>query len=1319
MASRERILESFRADQRALAAQAEIHASSSEHGPSIGSAREELVRGRLMQYMPAYGYVRGEITAPDLGPSREWDVIVYDSTVGLNLTGDSQPGIVGIEAVLAVVSVKSNLNTAAIEECAEAAAELRAMHVGQAGERPIPAVFAFGFKGLTAANLSKAAEDACAVHGPPGAINGLLVLGSACVTALGPVECHDEGQDAWARWLATVQDTLQVAPRSPVRLSSYFYATGQAEEPRTTAKSFAGNDDPDGAVEPDGPVLDIASDLLRIDERASASLSTSLQLRRIVDELSTDDPEGATTLSRAIADDARSLEAIAEQAVGLRLEAAARMLLVLERVSPAVQALNRRIDEPDAPRVELLGLIADHDPSDEAEERLHAAARAQPTNSGYAIREALRLEAPDSQLEALRCITASSDRQRALLVAGMASALSALGRDADGIADVRAALALRWSPLLAERLAIMLLRREESAASPDAAAYVEAADLLSQVAVESLATEQPGMALQIDSRLLGVLQRLGRPELVPELAEWWLVSGIDTLPTDARTTMALALLDCDELALARRFAPARAPASPASRLLMARVALAEGRIEAAVETLDALLADESLEARLRSEVAHARLIASSDFDAEWNESAAELLDDRKLYAAALHAAHLSRRDRIGDAEMVLLPYSDTVNGKRALIDLLAEQQQWEKVLSLVESLGTDPPKVELFRKAVALHEIGRITEAEELWTELLNDEKLSYFRREQAAFRAASSLAERQQWGALAEFATRWHAVLPASPKAPWAAADALARVGDPVAALSILDAASLEPGSDNERLLVAQLASQSLSLPEALQRIADLSDEIDRRDERLEAMLITVSAGEAKDDLPPELEARVRLTFTDFSERFPESEIIQAEPIDDGSDWIRRLEAQAKHRHLFARRIQEQIWRGQASLSLLCLLGRTPLEVWLFSNVLPLTYPVDAENRDERKAADAAIAGAASWDLSTLAVHTLLGADLRELMASSLPGSTIARAAAADFPRARHGLASLDPDRSPGSFTFDSDGQSLQIVENNLDVLNGMRDRLDSAESSLARLVVRDPDASGEQDLERALRDTDLDPSASTWLGAIAVAQQANLPFFSDDRYLRRFARQLGVPTFGTVGLLAALEARGAISQAQLDAALWDLRSGGGRYLSVSANDLTARVRADGFELTRATATTVLAPEGWAVEPAVLLAAWHAALAASYVERPDTLDDLVHSVLRASAVGRGTDLSSCATLLVLATLASPAPLAAGYLTSLFRSLRRHTGSGPDPIDLAMAEVTQRARATSSGPLPVWHAFSRLPISEQLRLVGDDPLAPGWKPQVG
>ena len=79
-----------------------------------------------------------------------------------------------------------------------------------------------------------------------------------------------------------------------------------------------------------------------------------------------------------------------------------------------------------------------------------------------------------------------------------------------------------------------------------------------------------------------------------------------------------------------------------------------------------------------------------------------------------------------------------------------------------------------------------------------------------------------------------------------------------------------------------------------------------------------------------------------------------------------------------------------------------------------------------------------------------------------------------------------------------------------------------------------------------------DVQTMVQAGVGAtLAVALRERLPIYCDDRVLRVLYREADVPVFGTIALLACLERRGAITTAELDAAVAGLEAVGAIDLS------------------------------------------------------------------------------------------------------------------------------------------------------------------------
>jgi uncharacterized protein DUF6602 len=158
-----------------------------EHGPTLGAAREGVLREPLQEVLPdRYGVVSGEVRAHDDSVSGQWDVLIYNRLETPRMYLSPGAAVLPIEGVLAAISVKSKLDKRAIYEVAEAAARLRAMSRKSLPPKPrsrglAPAVFAFGFQGIALPRLLR--HTHAATEGPesPRRLTGVCVLGHGLV----------------------------------------------------------------------------------------------------------------------------------------------------------------------------------------------------------------------------------------------------------------------------------------------------------------------------------------------------------------------------------------------------------------------------------------------------------------------------------------------------------------------------------------------------------------------------------------------------------------------------------------------------------------------------------------------------------------------------------------------------------------------------------------------------------------------------------------------------------------------------------------------------------------------------------------------------------------------------------------------------------------------------------------------------------------------------------------------------------------------------------------------------------------------------------
>lgn len=928
--------------------------------------------------------------------------------------------------MLAAISVKSQLNSAAIDESAAAAAQLRGMLAQDGAAPPVPAVFVFGLDGMRGTNVAAALTRASERYGRDGRIDSALVLGKCTVVPGTGGYAATEDEDAFARWVVSLDAAGRRAPRRPAVLATYLFGAEPLDEeppslavPETTPP--ASGDGSSGAI---------------ADRHSHGDLTRSRIAQRLKDELAVRDSVAAARFEAALARPQELLQ-IAEHSSGGLLEATARLLAAREDHDAAAKAFLRRAAEEGTDRTVALVAAASclRAAGDErkSDRLLEDVASADPQAVMLRIDEIRRERDPALQLAALDHVQSDTPSTRSFMAALRGAALTHLDRDAEAVAVLRPALSDRWTIELAERLGIALLREaREHRGSPAASeAVAEAIAVLEETVSELLALGLKDLAAKMDTRLMRALALAGRHDVIAEMASCW-VEQADTIKPATRTTLANTLLDLSVPEMAGQLAPRQVPDDREGRLFLARVVLADTEahataVQEAVATLDELLEDAEAERYDRLAVAEARSIAAAEGRAPWSRRADELISPYDpLYRDILYSQYLLRTGEEAEAEAVLLHHSDSPAGIRALIDLAADMGEWGRVVALVEGLGDSPPAVERLRRADALQQLGRAREAQQGWRSVVSASDASTFFKERAWFRLTHSLTEHQQWERLAVASQEWHDAMPGSPLALWVAADALQRVNHTQKAWDLLMADGRKPSTPPQRHLVAGLATQALPLLEALKVITELSDQTDRDDEYLEALVITCSAGEDKSAVSGPLEQRVRQTYADFTERFPDSQLVQSfRAPSTEEEWAAFAERHLSERRVLAERMQVQVERGEGALAMFCLLGGTALSVWLDSRLLPLVAPIREVHEREIEAAARALGGAAVWDSSALAVLSLLDDNAADSIVRALPASSGPRAVQAEVHDLSRTVAERAPEKSPGTLSV-QDGRPV-----------------------------------------------------------------------------------------------------------------------------------------------------------------------------------------------------------------------------------------------------------------------------------------------------
>jgi hypothetical protein len=209
-----------------------------DHRPTSGVAREAILRKPLEEFLPArYGVATGEVRGSDGSVSGQWDILIYNKLDTPRMFSSFDAMVLPVEGIQAAISVRSNLNKAAITDVAEAAAVLRSMPRNTLPAQPnpklvSPAVFAVGFKGIALKKLREHVLAATVGPDSPSVLTGACVLGSGLVMPVneaGNVAPEDiqgyreanASEGAWGMFLGLLWASLIMTPQVAPNLFSH------------------------------------------------------------------------------------------------------------------------------------------------------------------------------------------------------------------------------------------------------------------------------------------------------------------------------------------------------------------------------------------------------------------------------------------------------------------------------------------------------------------------------------------------------------------------------------------------------------------------------------------------------------------------------------------------------------------------------------------------------------------------------------------------------------------------------------------------------------------------------------------------------------------------------------------------------------------------------------------------------------------------------------------------------------------------------------------------------------------------------------------
>ncbi len=295
-----------------------------------------------------------------------------------------------------------------------------------------------------------------------------------------------------------------------------------------------------------------------------------------------------------------------------------------------------------------------------------------------------------------------------------------------------------------------------------------------------------------------------------------------------------------------------------------------------------------------------------------------------------------------------------------------------------------------------------------------------------------------------------------------------------------------------------------------------------------------------------------------------------------------------------------------------------------------------------ELAAAEAALGGEVALEPSALAVSTLLG-DRWDRLRAEFSTVLLPHACLDDIHRTEQALKTLQA----STLTVHVDPDTGQLVRSSLtpDEKALLDDRLAGVVSA-ARTATPVEVASLDQATERMAKGVDADLAASAtftldadgpWLAPVELALTQGLPLWSDDVVLRFLAREMGVPTFGTLALTDVLMARGALP----DTTQEDLATLLANYVvDLPLNRELLLAGAEGDDWQPATVATAIGrPAAW-IHDDNETTHWWLALGRAVVEhRPDTLPLWFHAAATGCAAAQPADPAAFVARLLAITL--------------------------------------------------------------------------------
>jgi len=755
---------------------------------------------------------------------------------------------------------------------------------------------------------------------------------------------------------------------------------------------------------------------------------------------------------------------------------------------------------PDADRVRMLlrarecAIAADRD--EQAKEYLERARTLAPDSVRVRVVEIRRLERPEQQLDELERLAPSDDKERLLIGIARVDALGSLERLDEAISLVEELLRLDESSLaLLDRASGLVVLREQQS-----------------IGLSRRPPNRPALAVAAQ-RSLEIRRRLrgrGRDDETGGLLARATIAT--ALAEDLRRAESLIKSEVSEAELS----------SPESRWTLADAALYVRLPERALEILDSypktwcpreraiaaqafVLADEpdgwhrgfALAAEVfenpdvRDAAAFALVVAGTrTAEIEWREDALAVMAEKTpVFATYLHAERLDVEGDHDGAEALLLQFADDPDALRGLADRAIASENWRRALAFSDQLlargGRGSDRV---RRAIALEHLGRRDAGlEELRVVAFDSTEPASVRGR--AFELLAQRAERTDYPELLRLAVRWRELDADDPRPFWLEVYASAVLSRREQALELLDSGVHPPANLQEARLAAQVFARSLPPYEACRRIAALSDQFDRQDDRLEKTIFILSTrtDEPLDD--PRLGERIRQAAESFIAGAPESDSVMVLDARDPARLFAELQriSRARDQHLTA--AAREVTHGTTPLAVFAAtVGRNVVDVASHGFVLPLGFSSDDLYQAERAAASNALGSPSVWDPVAIAVVAQLPDGVRERLKAGLPASVVSTSTLMLCD-----VADAEQDRRAERHTLSAEAG---IQTTSAEAVARERETLKTALAFARELVpVPDVDPASPTPFDESLANEELDPSVRALTATVAVAHRRGLP--------------------------------------------------------------------------------------------------------------------------------------------------------------------------------------------------------------------------------